>query len=30
MAWRFAKTIRYQNHPVVLQADEHDFIVKYA
>ena len=22
---RFAKTVRHQNHPVTLQADEHDF-----
>ena len=29
MDCRFAKTVRYQNYSVVLQADELDFIVKY-
>jgi len=25
MDWRFAKTVRYQNHPVVFKAGVHDY-----
>jgi hypothetical protein len=28
MDWRFERTVRNQNHPVVLQADGHDFALK--